>query len=106
MPRARQVTGVGPRHAFIFDADSGGVDTVDQVVGVDISAARTGTGLYTITHNLGKTAYCATFTAEMAAGNEALVTIVGRSGNTMDIRLETVGGSAVDAAFVHGVIYD
>jgi len=106
---ATQLTGAGPRNAFIM---TGRTDndacTVDQVLGVGVSAARTATGKYTLTHNMGKTGYCAVFTAEDngADGIPLGIRMFGRSGNTCDLRIEDDAGSLTDPDFVHGVFYD
>lgn len=106
---ATQITGAGPRNAFIMHGNNGNDGcTVDQVLGVNISAARTGAGKYTVTHNMGKTGYCAVFTAEDngADGIPLCIRMFGRSGNTCDLKIEDDAGSLVDPDFVHGVFYD
>ena len=108
---ARHITGAGPRNAFIMHGNSSNAGcTVDQVLGVDISAARTAAGKYTITHNMGKTGYCAVFTVDddttSGAGDVLGVRLFGRSGNTCDIFIEDDAGNLTDPDFIHGVFYD
>jgi len=108
---ATQLTGAGPRNAFIFAGNSSNAGcTVDQVLGVDIAAARTAAGKYTITHNMGKTGYCGIFSVEddtaTGAGNVLNIRLNSRSGNTCDVWIEDDGGALTDPKFVHGVFYD
>tara|TARA_Y100001938_G_C7973432_1_gene370536 strand:+ start:57 stop:401 length:345 start_codon:yes stop_codon:yes gene_type:complete len=104
---AQTWTGVGPKHAFIFSCAS--TPVVDNIIGVDVTVAQaSGAGMYTITHNLGKTGYVGIFTAEESEATPGLrsVRIYDRSANTTTVWIEEEDGSLEDANFVHGVIYD
>jgi len=104
---ARQVTGVGPRHAFIID-DLGpaGAANVDNIIGVDVTCTRGGDGEYIISHSLGHTGYVISVTAEMADEQEAICNAKTRSGTTFGIEVYTDGGAPQDAVQIHGIIYD
>ena len=104
---AISVTGVGPRHAFIFNG-TGGDDpcVVDQIVGTGIAASRVASGKYVVTHNLGKTGYCVQLTAEETYNTEGYVQVFGRNGNTFGVECWTATDTALNPNFVHGIIYD
>ena len=102
---AIQVTGVGPRFAFRFD--TGASPTVDNVIGVDVTATRGGSGVYTVTHNLGHDGYVVLIAPEESAdGTYCNCTAWGRGGNTFGIYCEDSTGTAVNPGFIHGIIYD
>jgi len=104
---ARQVTGVGPRHAITFNGTAASGIVTDQIVGTGvIASSKANEGVWHVTHNLGKTGYCVQVTAELTAGNEGIASIFGRHGNTFGVRAEDAGGSAINPAFIHCVIYD
>ena len=102
---AIQVTGVGPRFAFTFNGDA--PPTVDNVIGVDVTATRGGAGEYVVTHNLGHTGYVVSVTPEMATSGEINCTVTGRHGNTFGIHCEIPTTEvSTDVEFMHGIIYD
>ena len=109
---ARQVTGVGPRFAFTVKGSTGAINT-DMVIGVDVVGSHSGTGLYHIQHNLGKTGYAAQFTPEHesgsnppAAADNVFVYIADRQANGMTLGVYQDGTGLLDIDYIHGVIYD
>ena len=107
MPSARQVTGVGPRHAFTFTGTGSSGITTDQVIGTGIIvSSEAGSGKWHVTHNLGKTGYCVSASAQSAYGTEMWVNVNNRHGNTFGIECQDSGGNSVNPDFVHCIIYD
>ena len=107
MPSARQVTGVGPRHAIMFNGTGAGGIVTDQVVGTGIVvSSEAAVGIWYVNHNLGKTGYCVQVNAELSSGDEGVASVFERGGETFGIRCEDVGGAAINPNFIHCVIYD
>tara|TARA_Y100000034_G_scaffold56088_1_gene68777 strand:- start:447 stop:788 length:342 start_codon:yes stop_codon:yes gene_type:complete len=110
MGSARTVTGVGPRNVFVFTGTAAGgvagtVLTTDNILG-GVTAAWRGTGVYSIDHNIGNTAYCCQFTAERDTGDDVLCYVVDRGVNGVTCQCEGAGGGGVNATFVHATIHD
>lgn len=61
------------------------------------SVAHTGTGDYTITHNLGTTNY--TFVGTLFANTGAIITFNQQNSNTMEILVKDLTGTLVDRTF-------
>ena len=105
---AQTWTGVGPKHAFFLTGVSS--PAVTNIIGVDVTAARSSTGIYVITHNLGKTDYCAIFQVEddtgTGGGNVVTARIYDRSANSVTVYCEDDTGAVQNVVALHGVIYD
>jgi len=105
---AQTWTGVGPKHAFFLTGVSS--PDVTNIIGVDVTATRSAGGKYVITHNLGKTNYCAIFQVEddtaTGGGNVITARIYDRSANSVTVWCEDDGGALSNVDVLHGVIYD
>jgi len=106
MGSARTISGVGPRLCFIVHGDNTnrGV-TVDNLIG-SCTAARSGSGIYNVTHNVGNTAYAVSFQQERETADNGICLLVDRDTHGFTCQCEAAGGGSVNPMFIHMVVHD